>query len=131
MRPNQYGWGNPPAPLPPIEPVKDVGTVTLDERIPASKTSKPVTDLIATVYSGERSAHEFARELTRRYTAYANLITALRKVIKTADEITGGEEPDGEDYDDTESAQSRGIEVGWYEAGQALRTILSEIEGQQ
>jgi hypothetical protein len=129
MRPSHHNWGNPPAPLPPIAPIEGVGTISFVERIPAGKTSEPVTDLIATVYSRERSAHHFARELTRRYTAYANLITALRKVIKTADDITGGEEPDGEDYDDTESAQSRGIEVGWYEAGQALRAILDAIEG--
>jgi hypothetical protein len=50
-------------------------------------------------------------------------IAALELVVKNAPD----DEPDAEDYDDTESAANRGTEVGWWEAAAVARKALAAM----
>lgn len=52
------------------------------------------------------------------------MLEALRAIVKTADDLNGGKEPDAEDYDDTESASSKGVDVGWWEAATVARIAI-------
>lgn len=54
---------------------------------------------------------------------FETMQVALIEIVNMAPE----EEPDVEDYDDTESASSRGIEVGHWEAAEIARKALKEI----
>lgn len=87
--------------------------------------SGPIVDKRLT---GDRIAVVEDWEWRQRICRAVNSHDALRDALRAIIDAAPDDEPDGEDYDDTESAAARGVECGLWEAAQIARAALALAE---